>query len=227
MNRFTLFAAISTATLSLVACRPNETDVVLLHAEQLMETHPDSALALLEHYAPTTKPNKKQQADYGLLITQARDKNYAEHTSDSLVRLAADFYEKHRDPHRLMLCYYYIGNISSDLNNPSRAQDYYYRAYSVCRTITDSTYTGKICNNLGMIYVYQNLYDLALPFLKTAAECFRNDPENHALALCDIARCFHMLQKLDSTVCLLPQSPCQHKRSARAALYDERIGWRV
>lgn len=44
--------------------------------ERYMEIYPDSALLLLNRIQHPEKLSGKQRADYALLLTQARDKNY-------------------------------------------------------------------------------------------------------------------------------------------------------
>ena len=87
--------------LSLVACRQHPHVLPLLHeAETLMPDHPDSSLILLESVLSPEKLSAEDYATWCLLITQARDKNYVEHTSDSLIGVAVRYFEKRKDPHR-------------------------------------------------------------------------------------------------------------------------------
>ena len=58
---------------------------ILEQAEKVMSEHPDSALFLLEQVATPEKMPERDYATWCLLITEARDKNYIEHTSDSLI----------------------------------------------------------------------------------------------------------------------------------------------
>ena len=62
-----------------------------------MSEHPDSALFLLEQVATPEKMPERDYATWCLLITEARDKNYIEHTSDSLINVAIQYFEKKKD----------------------------------------------------------------------------------------------------------------------------------
>ena len=78
------------------ACSPSadKVDVLLVHAEECMEIHPDSALRLLKQIPHPDRLHESQQADYALLLTQAQDKNYMDSLqSDSLIRIAVDYYQ--------------------------------------------------------------------------------------------------------------------------------------
>jgi hypothetical protein len=70
---------------------------ILEQAEKVMSEHPDSALFLLEQVATPEKMPERDYATWCLLITEARDKNYIEHTSDSLINVAIQYFEKKKD----------------------------------------------------------------------------------------------------------------------------------
>ena len=63
-------------------------DTMLLEAESLMMEHPDSALDILDSICPTELGSDRQRADYALLLTQARDKNFRFETDDSLISVS-------------------------------------------------------------------------------------------------------------------------------------------
>ena len=65
----------------------------LSQAEKIMESRPDSALAILQHIPTPETLHGKAQADYSLLMTQAMDKNYINFTSDSLIKFAVGYLE--------------------------------------------------------------------------------------------------------------------------------------
>jgi hypothetical protein len=48
-------------------------------------------------------------------VTQARDKNYVEHTSDSVIDIAVRYFVGQEDPHRKAHAYYCKGRVLSDL----------------------------------------------------------------------------------------------------------------
>ena len=79
---------------SLIACRQTTTIAPVLHqAETFMSESPDSALLLLEAIQSPEKQSAEDYATWCLLLTQARDKNYLEHTSDSVINIAIDYFE--------------------------------------------------------------------------------------------------------------------------------------
>ena len=98
------------------ACkRHDESKQILLQAELLMKENPDSSLWLLENVVTTSRLSKEQYAEWCLLVTQARDKNYIHPTSDSIISIASEYYTKSNNPDRQMLSYYYMGRVNQDL----------------------------------------------------------------------------------------------------------------
>ena len=77
--------------------QPKELLPELSYAESLMQRCPNSALVVLDSMEVPSPSDKFQYATWCLLITQARDKNYVKHTSDSLINIALAYFEKQDD----------------------------------------------------------------------------------------------------------------------------------
>lgn len=170
--------------------------------ENLMPQHPDSALMLLEQIENKENLSRKDKAHYSLLLTEAEDKTYVTHTTDSLISIAADYYEKTDDLGRKAKAWYYKGRINQDLGHPLKAQEYYLKALRDEEKIEDHALLGRIHNHIGMLYTYQNVYEKALPFQKKAVENFHllNDSTGQVFALRDLGRTFSMLGHPDSAI---------------------------
>lgn len=182
------------------SCYNNESHNTIVRAGLLMNNYPDSALRLLEDSVFVDKLSERDYADWCLLLTQARDKNYIEHTTDSLIRKALDYYEYRRDTERLMLTYYYMGRVSQDMRDAVRAQNYYLKALEVGKTSTDLALRARICSNLGMLYTYQDAYDMALDYMKEGLGYLQQmgDTASQSVVLQDIGRTYWSLNLLDS-----------------------------
>ena len=172
----------------------------LSRAEAIMLEQPDSSLWILEHEINPELLSAKEYADWCLFITQARNKTYVEHTSDSLIRHAAEYYEKQNNSEKLILAYYYMGRVAYDMHLVLRAQEYYKKALDAGKASSDYFIIGLISNHLGILYTYQHAYDLALPYFKKARFCYEqiNEVEGIVFALRDIARVYHHKNQLDS-----------------------------
>ena len=93
--------------------------------ENLMPQHPDSALMLLEQIENKENLSRKDKAHYYLLLTEAQDKTFVKHETDSLITIATDYYEETDDLERKAKAWYYRGRISQDQNHPLKAQECY------------------------------------------------------------------------------------------------------
>ena len=101
-------------------------------------------------------------------MTQARDKNYMEHTSDSMINVAVKYFERHKDPKRLAWSYYYSGIISNELGEHVQSQLAFLKARSVALEIDEPKLLGRIYENLGNLYERQELQDSVLFFYNKA-----------------------------------------------------------
>ncbi len=142
--------------------QPKELLLELSYAESLMQRCPNSALVVLDSMEVPSPSDKFQYATWCLLITQARDKNYVKHTSDSLINIALAYFEKQDDPVRKASTLYYEGRVNHDLHNAEEATDYYLRARDVAKNTTDYRLLYLINTHLGTLYAYRSLTDLAL-----------------------------------------------------------------
>ena len=128
-----------------------------------METASDSSLAILDNITSPEKLSEKEYAAYCLLLTQALDKNYYIHDSDSLIMIATNYYEKHNDLLPLALSYYYAGRVYSEMHDALQAQQYYLKALALGESLNLPELLIKINSNLGTLYSYQDIYEMALP----------------------------------------------------------------
>ena len=94
----------------------DKADLLLSHAGECMEIHPD-------------RLHGRQQADYAFLLTQARDKNYLDSLqSDSLIKIAINYYENHNDKVKVGKASFYYGNVLSYQDKNTEAMNAYLNA---------------------------------------------------------------------------------------------------
>ena len=194
--------------------------------ENLMPQHPDSALMLLEQIENKENLSRKDKAHYSLLLTEAEDKTYVTHTTDSLISIAADYYEKTDDLGRKAKTWYYKGRINQDLGHPLKAQEYYLKALRDEEKIEDHALLGRIHNHIGMLYAYQKVYEKALPFQKKAVENFHliNDSTGQVFALRDLGRTFLMLGLQDSSIICNQKAIALMRKRIIPSVYTELAG---
>lgn len=81
----------------------NEMDI----AENLIETHPDTALSILSAIDKSRLGDREERARYALLMSMALDKNYIDTTSFAVLQPAIDYYLKHGTPDEKLRTLYY------------------------------------------------------------------------------------------------------------------------
>ena len=99
-------SAIIAAIIMLVAAACGH-DSRLDRADALMYPQPDKALALLDSIDPATLSGEADRARYALLYSQAQNKNHIFPTSDSLIDIAVDYYDRSGHDSLRMLAHFY------------------------------------------------------------------------------------------------------------------------
>lgn len=128
-------------------------------AVQLMETHPDSALACLDSLSISTTEWPEELHIYYLLLTvKAKDKLYIPVTSDTLINRIISFYEDKQDDPHLMEAYYYKGSAYRDMKDAPRAVDAFLRAAEIGKRCFNDTLNGRIYGQLASLFAFQRLY---------------------------------------------------------------------
>ena len=135
----------------------------LVHAESVMFDHPDSALHILEAMPmPSARRDKENHALWCLLTSQAQVKLIMKISSDSLVRIAYDYYKPTNNARRRAMSALYMGDINYELGNIEEAMQYYLEGKTEVEK-TDDYKTGYlIMFSLGKLYLFRNFADYAL-----------------------------------------------------------------
>ena len=121
----------------------------LVLADSLMNSRPDSALAVLEGAEGDMAGEPKSvRMRYQLLRHQAMNKAFVPFTSDSLMLDVADYYDRHGTPNNRMLAHYLLGCVYRDLKEVPHAIDCFKEAI----TQADTTSTDYDIQLLGCVY---------------------------------------------------------------------------
>lgn len=174
----------------------------LVRAESLMYSHPDSALQLLERMPVPSSSNHLQNATWCLLMTQARDKNYRKHTSDSLINIAYEYFMQQDNSQRKALAANYKGRINEDMDNVEEATQHFLEASFEVEKTKDYQLGFLIYSNLGMIYLYRSLDEYAIIALQKAYEyaTLSENAEYISSSLSYIARVYAKQAKWDESI---------------------------
>ena len=185
------------------ACTHPTTPPVLLCADSLASANPDSAQALLASLAEGMKQEPQAvQMYYRLLCIKAKDKAYITHTSDSAILSVVEYYEREGDKKHLPEAYYYAGRVYRDLGDAPQATEYFYKAGEAIEKWMDYDLAGRIHTQIGTLYLYQDIYDKALPefHLSYHYNTINKDSNSIVYNLRDIGRAYTTLEKPDSAI---------------------------
>ena len=172
----------------------------LEQAEAVMFDHPDSALHILQRMPKPT--DKEQHALWCLLMTQAMYKQYLPFSSDSLIRIAYDFYKPTDDARRKAMAALYMGDVNYELQKIETAMAYYLEAKDEVGYTDDYALGYLVMSSLGDLYLYRNLADYALEVIQKAYDYAVKTPylKYKAYALRDMARVYTVKDQLDSII---------------------------
>ena len=168
--------------------------------ESIMWAHPDSALALLERMPKPSPDDRLNNATWCLLYTQAWDKNYRRHTSDSLVNIALRYFDKREDGLRKAQAWFYRGSVLKDLGKLEEATECYVRARDLTASFDDPLFASLICQTLGRIYREQGIYGKAFDLFREAIHHVTQVPRSKdwSHAYSELGRTFAERDQLDS-----------------------------
>lgn len=142
-------------------------------AESLLQPRPDSSLAIMESIDGNDLRTREEKARYALLMSAALDKNYVEVTSDSLIRIAVDYYSIRKDQQRRMMAYYYLGLVLDSAEDYTAAILSLEKAEKDAIVIDDHLYAGLISRTKGDIFNKTNNFLSSSSCLQEAVYQFR------------------------------------------------------
>lgn len=205
MNTHSLFGYLFIALFSLlvVSCYSTPDGVMssLSQAEKIMESRPDSAMAILQHIPTPETLHGKAQADYSLLMTQAMDKNYINFTSDSLIKFAVGYYGGHtEDLVAKGKSFYYYGRVMESLDKVEDAMTFYLKAKDVLQSSDQFKLLGLVTEKIGDLNRRQKLLDAALNDYKESFDFYASIPDSLCMlyAYRNLGRGFLYKNQIDS-----------------------------
>ena len=175
----------------------------LVRAESVMFDRPDSALHILETMPmPSARRDKENHALWCLLVTQAQYKQVMTIPSDSLVRIAYDYYKPTDNARRKAMSALYMGDINYDLGNIEEAMQYYLEGKTEVEK-TDDYKTGYLVMvSLCRLYLYRDFADYALEACRKAYNYAVEDSNKRYQigALKYLARCYSIMNRLPEAI---------------------------
>lgn len=214
--------------LALVAlsCRDDGSQEALLRtADSLLESHPDSALALLRRDSSQfSRSGKSVRMWYVLSRTEAEDKCYVTHVSDSAIRAAAEYYDASGSGRRRVRAHYLLGRVYCDMHLSGHALVSFDKALAVegSGDPVISRYKALAATWAGDIYEEKRLDRDALHYnLLSYGYARKADVPSIALySLRDIGRSYFRLKQSERAISYYRQAADRAKALHNADLYN-------
>lgn len=185
-------------SVSLSSCSsPSVKNPLLLCADSLMETCPDSALSILESITYPQKMPRADRALYALLLTQARHKNYIALEDDSLIKSAVDYYGDKKKSLHAAKAHYYLGATYWDMKCISFAVEEYLAAIRLMPV--EDEFLAMVYDNLAECYEEDRLYNVAIENYRAAYQILKGKNEQ-TYPMRGIARVFLLQNEKDSAL---------------------------
>lgn len=223
MNKYLFFLFLFVGE-GFASCTQTNINVNLLkQAEDCMESYSDSALHLLHLLEHPERLHEKESADYALLLTQALDKNYMDSLqSDSLIKIAVEYYRESDDKvKRGKACYYY-GKTMAVKRKVSDAMEAYLEALSVLKETTEYKLQGLLSEHIGYLNLGQGMPEQSIDNYRQSIYYYElaGDKIGEVYACRNVARGYLAEQNNDSArwyankgLSLLPDTIIQVKSS--------------
>ncbi|MCZ8372750.1 hypothetical protein O6P32_08535 [Phocaeicola sp. KGMB11183] len=213
ITHYILYILIACTALLNIQCSGNGKEKTplpeLVHAESVMFDHPDSALHILEDMPmPSARWDKENHALWCLLVTQAKVKQLMKISSDSLVRIAYDYYKPTNNARRKAMSALYMGGVNYNLGNIEESIRFYLEAKTEMEKTNDYKLGYLVMSGLGRIYLYRNLIEYAFEACQSAYNYSVKDSNlrYQMVSLQYLARCYCLLNNLDKAEQVYEQS---------------------
>lgn len=201
--KLTILTLITILLLCLYSCGDRPYPRTMQIADSLVDYNPDSTLTLLQQIKDSIAHEPEEtQIYYKLLSIKAEDKAYITHTSDSLIMQVVHYYKHEKDTKHLHEAYFYAGCVYRDLGDAPQALEYFQKAIDMSNKSTDYNLIGMMHDQIGMIYLYQEVYDKAPEMFKKAYHysTLVKDSIGMTYYLRDLGRSFSTLNQADSSI---------------------------
>lgn len=136
----------------LLSCTSTPYTEHLQHIETIIESNPDSALAMLQTIDRNSLTNDRDKALYGMLYTESLDKNHEPIPDDSLIGFAAQYFSDHNDKRRSMIALNYKGRAQYLNQNHPSALVSFIKANELAKELSDPFWTGMTARGIADIY---------------------------------------------------------------------------
>lgn len=179
----------------------DQTDILFLKAESLLEESPDSALLLLNTIPTSQKLSRKESAQYALLLARATDKcEKPLFLCDSLLNIALNYYDDDEKERAVALLY--KGRMEQEINSTKEAIAHLQEGLMILKEFPKEIETKRhILSSLGNLYFDAKHYEEAIKTYRELYKCCMTDKDK-SIALNNISSYYCVTNKIDSALAI-------------------------
>ncbi len=137
----------------LSSCGRSESSRSLGEIESYMDSHSDSRLDDLLAIDSAALQSPGDRMLYEVLLTQALDKAHDSIAGrDSIMKVAADWFERHGDLHRTMLAQYFLGRSTFEKEDYTECLVAMFKAHNLAKELDDKYWIGMSARGIADVY---------------------------------------------------------------------------
>ena len=171
----------------LISCGRDISRQSLADIESILDSRPDSAMALIRQIDTASLRGKAARAKFSLLHAAALDKNYIDTADTRVVQPAVDWYDRHGTPEQRLKAWMYLGIEEFNGGIYNQAIVSFIRAMEQSSGIRDGNLLGILFSRMAETYIRTQEYNMADVYIDNAIKCFqecgRKDQENKELVI--------------------------------------------
>ena len=203
MNKSPYIILISTILFILTACSIDpqpEAEDLLVEAESLAESDPDSAFQLIDSIMyPQQSLSRGQYMRYLVTNVQVKYKTYRPVDEDTLIFNARNYFsEKGKDNRMTTLAWFYSGCVFREQKDLAKAMEHYKEAASYAKLAGDEALEGLVVHNMGDLMAEQGVYDVALEHYRQSVKLHNTIPCRIPDSYSAMGRMYLLMQQPDS-----------------------------
>ena len=196
----------------IVGCTGDGYTPELRGIDTLIDSHPDSALALLDSLRTEKNDwSKARRMRYELLTAKAQNKAFVDFTTDSIAKDFTDYYDRHGSANDRVLAHYLLGCTYRDMGETPRVVNCYMDAIEIADTTApdfDFYTLSSVYSQLADIYHRQLLLTNEIETRQKASHyAFRANRPYWGVYNLDMSTgAYILLNKMDSAEILLKKA---------------------
>jgi tetratricopeptide (TPR) repeat protein len=180
-----------------VSCKQQETkNKIILRAENIVLTSPDSAYRLLTSISHPERLSGKDYAAWCLIYTEAELKQLKKIQSDSIIMISIKYYRNSNMTKQSGIAYYLLGHIQRTLGKKEEAMIAFKKAEYLLDKSDENKFKGLVDFNIGDICMEDEIYEFALQYYKKSLNYFILSKEKYFQAY-DYRQISEMYNQLD------------------------------